>query len=73
MNIEYTHYNSSEFFTIFLISRSLIRQFILGFSYVRASFQTGVHNKNKLDMHRTRITALRETDFFIFRVFHYFF
>jgi len=32
---------------------------------VRASFQTDVNNKKKLDMHRTRITALREALFFI--------
>jgi len=47
------------------ISRSLIRNFILGFSFVRASFQTGVNNKKKLDLHRSRITALREAKFFI--------
>ena len=33
---------------------------------MRASFQTAVNNMIKLDMHRTRITALREADFFIF-------
>jgi len=54
-----------SFSPFFLISRSLIRKFILGFSCVRASFQTDVNNKIKLDMHRTRITALREVDFFI--------
>ena len=58
-----------NFSPFLLISCSLIRKFILGFSYVRASFQTGVHNKKKLDMHRTRITALREADFFIFKIF----
>ena len=54
------------FHHFFLIPRSLIRKFILGFSCVRASFQTGVNNMIKLDMHRTRITALREALFFVF-------
>ena len=45
--------------------RSLNKISFLSFSDVRASFQTGVDNMIKLDMHRSRITAFREAKFFI--------